>query len=89
MSSKLETLKANEKAAMQTAAASVKKSEDVRVKHEKAFDKRPSTQSTRKNSKEIESLVQEVQNLRAEHAKLMKKLHANEMKEIKVGARDS
>ena len=84
MSSKLETLKANEKAAMQAAAAAVKRSEDVRVRHEKAFDKRPSTQGSRKNSAEIESLVNEVQNLRAEHAKLMKKLHANEMKEIKV-----
>ena len=84
MTSKLDTLKANEKAAMQHANSTVKRSEEVRLKHEKAFEKRPSTQTKRRNEAEIEKLVSEVQELRAEHAKLMKKLHANEMKEIKI-----
>jgi predicted nucleic acid-binding Zn-ribbon protein len=44
MSTKLETLKANEKAAAAKAAAVVRRSEEVRAKHSAAFDARPANQ---------------------------------------------
>lgn len=52
---------------------------EVESQHDKAFEERPSTQAKRKGEGEVKALVGEVQRLRSEHDKLMKKLHAKEV----------
>jgi chromosome segregation ATPase len=84
MASKLETLKANEKTADVRSKATLRRSEEVRAKHAKEFDRRPSNQDKRKGTEELKTLVGEVQRLRSEHFALMKKLHNKEAQEIKL-----
>jgi hypothetical protein len=48
-------------------------------KHSKAFEKRPSNLPKRKGEAEVKELVGQVQRLRSEHDKLMKKLHDKEV----------
>ena len=51
----------------------------MEAQHGKAFEGRPSSQAKRKGEGEVKALVGEVQRLRSEHDKLMKKLHAKEV----------
>lgn len=66
MTSKLENLKANEKAAEARAKTLAAKCKSLKGNHAKAFDARPSNAKNRKNAPEIAALVEEAQQKRYE-----------------------